>query len=93
MIDPELPTPETGDMASTRRTAYVPQSQRHTDRLDLRVSRELNQALRADAERHGLTHAETVQAYRTALEASGRLEAALREAAKAKAAEAESKTR
>jgi len=67
-------------MASTRRTAYVPQSQRHTRRLDLRVPDALNDAIRADAARHGLTHTEVVEVYRDLALASGRLEAALREA-------------
>lgn len=78
----DLPThqPEADAMASTRRTAYVPQSQRHTARLDLRVSPDLSVEIRADADRHGLTLAQVVEVYRDLALASGRLEAALAKA-------------
>jgi len=82
VIDPELDQPETADMVRTsRRTMNVPESQRTTHRLSVRMSETLRDKLEGDAEAYGLTLAQVIEVYRETAEASGKLAAALRAAA------------
>ena len=60
-----------------RKTAYVPQSQRHTIPIAIRASPELAEAVKGDAETYDLTLAEVLTAYRDLAHASGRLEKVL----------------
>lgn len=70
----------TPKLKPTRKTAYVPQSQRHTIPIAIRASPELAEAVKGDAETYDLTLAEVLTAYRTVALASGRLKKAFERA-------------